>query len=235
MKNKINHHCAVSIVRAENAPEFLLGVYDQTYPNESQRGKANLLGGNYKIGDYSTLELFKREISEEFRRDSENQIDLDRTVANFVGEVYPSIHNNHFADKEIVDRVRGSILKETIPYKDFVIRLPTKQGIEVDVLHSVFLTLLDKETFEIIKDNLSLKRRINSETNVKIVHLEELVSGKVPTAYGAGPIIQDYTKTLIPFCSQIPNRVIGQPRNSFSDYLSEFSYTCETMRHLNPE
>ncbi|TSC65491.1 MAG: hypothetical protein G01um101477_464, partial [Candidatus Doudnabacteria bacterium Gr01-1014_77] len=66
MNNIVHRHGGVGIVSTYDRKKFLFGMYDSTYPKIKYRGSVNVLGGNFKFGDSSPFEIFKREINEEF-------------------------------------------------------------------------------------------------------------------------------------------------------------------------
>lgn len=65
MKTQVHHHACNLIIESEGGKEFLVDVYDDTYPRVTYRGRANLTGGNHNPDDYSPEKLLKREIEEE--------------------------------------------------------------------------------------------------------------------------------------------------------------------------
>ena len=97
MKTRIQRWAGVGIIQnSVNENEFLFNQYDKTYKKKIYYGRVNLLGGNYETMDKSPLNLFLREIREEFSWPIESK--------NFI----------NFATKKDINKIREEIIQKTV-------------------------------------------------------------------------------------------------------------------------
>jgi|SRR3989338_3215779 len=223
-KYKIHHHASVMIIPSKKNSEFLLDIYDGTYPKKSYRGKAHLIGGSNCEEDFSPRGLLEREIKEEFSQIQE-EMGFDKNLEDLVGEGSPPKKIENFASKQDIKFIRDAILKNSVPYQDFFVKIPQDGSRpQYDVIYSVYLTNLNSGVFEIIRENLNFGKSIKNEGFPRIININKLKKGNPLTAAATGLIIGYFLKTHLPNPELIVFAPLGKPRDSFSEYLIEFEY-----------
>jgi hypothetical protein len=228
---KIHHHSSAVIVSFRDSERFLFSMYDKTYPSPEQRGKLNILGGNFHPGDESPLETLTRELEEEFI--SGQRGEMDPLVRAFSGKGGGSSGRDIslYADKS--KEIKNAILASIVPYQDFVIALPTIKREMADVLHSIFLANPSQQCQEVVEESIRKGHELRSEGHTGLASADEIKKGKVLMAYGAGAIMGYFLRRPVPHLPGIKLRAIGLPRDSYNSYSPDFRYTSEPMRHLN--
>lgn len=211
MKVKIHRWAGVGIIQnSANKDEFLFNQYDKTYKKKIYFGRVNLLGGNYEKTDKSPLDIFLREIREEFS--------WPIGLKNF----------RNFAAKKDINKIREEIIKKTVPYNDFFLKIPPIRDLDGKIWHtgnviiSVFLSQLSQETFNVAKKNLYSNRNLVNEGMAKIITLNELISGKFVGAAITPQVMTYFTKRKIPDPEKLKMTCLGKPRASFSNYFKQF-------------
>jgi|SRR3989344_3506804 len=126
MIKTIHHHAANLIAESENGKEFLVDIYDNTYPRKCYRGRVNFIGGSHDPADYSPRELLEREVKEEFSGITSSS-GMEGIVADMVGERSCVIKPKKFASKEDIIKIQNSLLKFE-PFKDYLIKMPAIEG-----------------------------------------------------------------------------------------------------------
>lgn len=200
---EFNKHVATGIIISPSADEFLFSMYDQTHPKEKFRGRLNLFGGNYEEGDQSPWGLFSREVTEEFSYRNERL----------------------FASEEDINAIRHEILGRAIPYKDFYVSYDNVDSGSV-LIYGVFLSRINQDVFELAKSNINSGKKIVCEGDARVVGLDDLVSKKFLLIPPAQKVMEEFIGTKISSLEGLNVGCIGKPRDSFTDYLSEFK-VCE--------
>ncbi len=227
MIRDILHHVSLLIIESSDKKEFLIGVYDNTYPLEVFRKRVNLIGGNQHPEDQSPSEILEREIREEFciHTTEEKNIEeaIERTSGPGAGAHIPS----NYASLEDIEKIRDAIITLYKPYADFLINVPylKNKPPETSAIYSVYTADLPREIFECAKNNLNNGKSIKSEGFAMIISLEDLKNGK-PLSAGATPfVLSNYLKTEIPDPYGLHGVFLGKPRATLRDYESEFRCT----------
>lgn len=215
MKVKIRRWAGVGIIQnSVNKDEFLFNQYDKTYKKKIYHGRVNLFGGNYEKADKSPLDIFLREIREEFS--------------------WPIGSKNfrNFAAKKDINKIRKEIIRETVPYNDFFCKIPPMKDLNGKIWHtgnviiSVFLSQLSQETFDIAKKNLYSNKNLVNEGMAKIITLDELISGKIVGTAITSQVMTYFTKREIPDPEKLKITCLGKPRASFSNYFKQFDLSA---------
>jgi len=223
--NKIaHHHSACSIIVNPTNDLILIGEYDQGYPRVSERGKINLVGGNYIQGDLSPKHTFEREIREEFTTEKSSK-ELETIVQDLSDAQNEHLVEGDFATTEEIDYIRKSVVENTKHYQDFLIGISDGRGNPISVVTSVFKTVLPEDFFVLVKSLLDSGKSINQEGLSRILNFEDIISLKVAAAYGAGKILSRYLGQKIPTYENIPCENLGRPLDSYKDYEKIFRYT----------
>lgn len=210
----INFHPSLVIIESEKTNELLMGVYDQTYPLMVFRGSVNLMGGNPNPNDKGPLEVLLRELNEE--------------LASNHGE------KDKFASKEDIKAIRLSITQKIVPFKDFFFKIKKIPGGREThtTIGSVFYSNINQNAFEIARENLSRNKKIVSEGGLSIQTLDGLAKkGKFYAAHLTAPILNEYYGVKIPFPEEVHTRVLVEPKETFEDYLQDFSYNNGWREH----
>lgn len=225
----IYHHVSVLIVRPHSSGEFLIGIYDNTYPLQPFRGRVNFFGGNQHPEDQSPLELLQREINEEFVINKIREKELESSIHKTSGKGQGAQVPNAFAPLQHIASLRDSFLKSCTPYKDFLISAPFRyvlgQEPRIWAIYSAFEGVIDDSLFEVSKDHLIHGRAIKSEGFATCVCIDDLLSGKMLSAGGTPVILADYLQKKIPDPYGLVGEVLGTPLFSLADYEKEFNYT----------
>lgn len=224
MSQLVHHHCGSAIIVNSGNNQLLIGEYDQGYPRISERGKANFIGGNYCFGDQSPQHTFEREINEEFTLTIDSG-DLDKIVEDLSESESISVQRGSFARADERDYIRKSILERAEPYRDFLITLSDKAGQPIDVAHSIFKVVLPTDCFNLVTQLLNDGRRLTQEGLLRVLDFEDITSGRILAAYGAGPILVHYLEKQLPWYQNIPIEPMSFPFSSYKDYEKIFEYT----------
>ena|SRR3989344_1797271 len=247
MVREVHHHVGVGIIESEETKEFLFGVYDDTFPKIIYQGRINFIGGNHDPGDSSPLNLFQREINEEFKAEVTEQKGIDKNLVELVGEGIGARTIRNFAPEEDIEVIRESILTSSKPFKDYFITVPAINGkLEYNVVYSVFLSKIPQESFEIARKNLYKGKSIKCGGLARISSAEEISKGVILNkegtpefmlkknvllaAAGTPVIMQDYLGIPVSNPESIRVEPLDNPRPSFKDYFAEFIYTIPFNR-----
>ncbi len=225
MKRDIQHHVAVMIIESSRGNQFLMGLYDNTYPLKVFRERVNLIGGNQHPEDYSPRGILERELTEEFsiRHTQEKSIEeaISRTSGKGVGALVPK----EFASQDDIDRIRNFLLAQYAAYKDFHIDAPYIKHIpNAAAIYSVFKASLPYDLFECARENLRLGKSIKSEGFATIMSADDLKKGTLLSAGGTPVIMSDYLNSPIPDPYGLRGEDLGAPRSSLAEYETEFNY-----------
>lgn len=206
IKIKIRHYASATIIESTKTNEFLFNEYNKTYRVKCLRGKLNLIGGNYEIGDNSPLDILKREIAEEFSMTKQEK--------------------NLFALNRDIIFIRNSILRNITPYKDYLLTVPPIEGTTYKALYSIFISKIPQDIFECARRNILNKKRIINEGLATICNTPDLVVGKLLTAWATGFVIGDYKNVTMPNSqgSITEISILDKPKKSFKKYLNKFEY-----------
>ncbi len=200
MMRDILHHVSLLLIQSPNKKDFLLGIYDDTYPLESFRGRVNLIGGNQHSEDQSPRGILEREIQEEFliRTTEEKEIEeaISRTSGAGVGAPVPK----KFAPLDDIEKIREALLDLFIPYGDFLITTPylKNRPPETAAIYSVYSVVLSEEIFECAREHLAHGRAIKSEGFATIVSINDLKKGMPLAAGPASFILSHFLQSKIP-------------------------------------
>ena len=220
---KIRHHVGVVIIEAEKTGELLVSKYDETYPTKCFRGAINLIGGNHEKGDRSPLEILLREINQELS--SNQEYTKRREIFHVIGEWRPAQEIRLFASERDIFLIRGEIIYNIKPYKDYLCSFPSFEGRdEFDSLHSVFVSKIRQGIFELARKNINEGKGIKNEGFATICSFEELEQGKPLCAWAVPCILSNYKNIKIPNPYNAKAEHIGKPRYSMLDYTDEFEY-----------
>ena len=232
-KNPVNEHPSVVIAYSEDVGKLLLSIYDCTYPHRAYRCAANNIGGNPGSddgnsieSDQSPIDVLRREIKEEFNPDHGGK----------------KIHWGlvDWAEKDDIELLRDSLLTNIEPHSDFYFEIgtfpdgPTKL---IKGICSVFSTSISEQVILCVERNGRGKhyRHLSTEGLVDTFTLDELVKspkGNAATAYATAPILNHRFESRIRFPDEVSAKPIGQPRESFEEYLKEFSYEVELRKKI---
>lgn len=222
---KILSHSSCVIIEAEKSDEFLLGMYDETYPTEYFRGAINLIGGNYKKEDKSPLGILLREIKEEFSSNQKYVNQKEKGLRNVTGKWRPPLEIRSFANEEDIFLIKNEIISNIRPYKDYLWCSPFLMDKDrLDSLSSVFVSKVKQDIFELARRNLNGEKSIKNEGSAIICGIKDIVEGKFLCAWAAPCILSDYKNVNIPNPYNARVKPIGGPRNSILDYSNEFEY-----------
>tara|TARA_Y100000310_G_scaffold344821_1_gene459766 strand:- start:6913 stop:7602 length:690 start_codon:yes stop_codon:yes gene_type:complete len=223
MKKRINHHVGVTVVR--NGDNFLFQVYDDTLPKVINRGKVNLLGGNYSPGDQSPEGILRRELEEEFSTNQPDSEEFERAYTDILGKGPGAKRVKTFAPEEDISFIRGCLLNCIKPWNDILLTvLPYEDKPLHSVICSVFEATIPQEVLECARRNIDADKAIRNEGLSTVATLQELVTGKVLAATATAPIMQVYLGQELPNPENATARIIGKPRQSLRDYLPEYTY-----------
>ena len=217
----LDAHPSVVIAPCEALGKLLMAVYDGTYPQVSYRFSANNIGGNPSPKDGSPRNVLLREIEEEYDSNHKEKTQFGETVL--------------WAPSDDIELIRNQLLQNAIPYGDFYVKAtqfptdPTTKN--YSAIFSAFYAKVGKEVIEAAESNLRRCRRLSPEGLTGIFTLDELandfVKGELSTAHATAPILNHYFDSRIPFPKQLKAEHIGQVRDSFSDYSTEFQYSLK--------
>jgi len=232
----VEAHPSVAIVYcATNPLNLLMAVYDEGY----RGGKgpyplaANLIGGNpdIKHNDKSPLEVLVREVEEEFDPNFQKQ--------------HP--HTNQFNQEVVwahpndIGFIQRHILGNLAPLQDFYVQAQ-EFGLgtaSYSAIYSAFLSGISKHAFDIARSNLANGKTLTTEGLsgiFSLVQLEQDPREEFATAHATAPIINYFLNSGIPYPEQIQATPIGEPRNTFQEYLRDFEYSRQVKpNHNNPQ
>lgn len=222
----IHHHVGVTIIQAENMQEFLMGVYDNTYPHPTYRGRVNLIGGNNSPNDFSPQGLVERELKEEFSTYSAEK-EFDPSIKETIGTGPVPKIGRLIASGRDISLLKNNILSNLVEYQDFLAVMPEmEKRLPYNVLISVFSSIIDQEIFENARKNLNSGREVKVDGHSRITTIEELLKGEPLAVPAIGRVMEKYLnlKDRIPKPEKAGVYSIGFPRDSFKDYFSEFKY-----------
>ncbi|MBI2046554.1 hypothetical protein HYT26_00115 [Candidatus Pacearchaeota archaeon] len=221
----IHHHIGVTLIQAENMREFLMGVYDNTYPHPIYRGRVNLIGGNISPKDKSPYGLAERELKEEFSMNSTEK-EFDPSIKDIIG-TGPIPKRGLMAPEQCISSLKNAVLSNLIPYQDFLAITPELAGrIPFNMVISVYSSKISQDIFENARKNLNAGREVKVDGHSRITTIEELLKGEPLIIPAIGSVIENYlnVKDRIPKPEKVGVYPMGLPRASFKDYFSEFIY-----------
>jgi len=207
MKEIVDHHASVVIVESQERGKFLFVGYDGSYPVEEFRGHANLLGGNYELGDTSPRGLLERELTEEFDvREGEE---------------------GNFAPRDQIYLMRDQILGNLRPFADFLIIDPIVRSRKTQnrrAILSVFQSRMSARAFDYAEHNIGNGQNILTEGYPEIASLDDLIQGKVLLAWASPVIMSVYLNAHVPNYLRATATNLGAHKESFREYLKDFDY-----------
>lgn len=217
-KITLDAHPSVVVAYAGTKGKLLMAVYDGGYPQVSYRFSANNIGGNPSPNDGSPNAVLTKEVREEYNPLHGEKTDFGETVL--------------WAPKEDISLIQDSLLKNILPFQDFLVsakQLPNDPTTKnYTAVYSAFYTVLPTEVIEAAESNLRRCRRLSPEGLTGVFTLDELandpVKGDLSTAHATAPILNRFFGSKIPYPSQLTAEPIGQVRDSFRDYLTDFEY-----------
>lgn len=222
---KISHHASGVIIESEKTRELLVSRYDETYPTKCFRGSVNLIGGNHEKEDKSPLEILLREINQELSSDQKYVNDKEASLKDTVGEWIAPQEVKLFASEKDIYSIKNEIISNIVPYKDYICSFPSfEKRDEFGSLVSVFISKIKQDIFELARRNVNEGKSIKNEGIAVICSLEDLKEGRILCAWAAPCVLSDYKKVAIPNPHNVKIKLIGKPRNSMFDYISEFEY-----------
>ena len=213
-------HPSVVIAHCPVRNRLLMAVYDAGYPQVSYRFSANNIGGNPGPRDGNPKNVLLREIHEEYNPNHGEKTEFGETVL--------------WAPSEEIFLVNQALTRQAVPYQDFFVKAVQLPGDPTTkncggAIFSTFYSQVGEDIIEIVESNLRRCRRLSCEGLTGIFSIDELandpVRGNLSTAHATAPILNHYFNSRIPFPSELRAEPIGQVRDSFSDYLSEFHYS----------
>lgn len=101
-------------------------------------------------------------------------------------------------------------------------KIEGREGYSINI--SVYRVVLPKILFELVRGNLKSGKNFRNEGLSEIVSIDSLRNGDKLCAWGTGAILGEYLGTELPNSDWVESKVIGTPRESFKEYLDEFSY-----------
>lgn len=207
---EVHHHAAVVVIESQMSRRFLFAGYDDGYPVTVFRNAINLLGGNHESCDRSPYDTLIREVNEEL---------------TIIGE------REKYAPEALIDSIREKIHESTKPIADFIVTdPPVRPGRKInDAIFSFYGARVDDYLLDEASKWLSEGKRITTEGFIRIVGLDEIVSGSIPMAWGTPPLMKEYLGKEVPNSHNVQAIKIGMPRSSFSDYLGEFIYSIPVL------
>ncbi len=227
MLREILHHVSLLIIESPDRRDFILGIYDDTYPLESFRGRVNLIGGNQHPEDQSPREILEREIGEEFSIRTIQEKVIEEAISYTSGAGIGAPLPQKFAPPEDIKNIRNRILTYYTPYLDFLITAPylKNRPLGTAAIYSVYVVTLPKDIFECAREHLAHGKAIKSEGFATVVSIDNLKNGSPLAAGPASLILAHYLHTSIPDPYGLNGVVLGEPRASLADYEKEFIYT----------
>lgn len=230
MKQRVHHHSSNVIIQNGDSLEFMFQVYDSTYPRIPFRMQVQLIGGNYQAGDCSPLELFKREICEEFSQDvADHRAGVEKSLINVLGEGPGAQPTVNFAPLVDITTVRKEILLAQ-PYQDFVYSVPELAGrLGFTGVTSIYHTSLNPETFERVRANIAKGLNIKNEGAASIASVDDIQSGRTKCAWYSAEVLGRFLGMDLPQLHGIRIEPIGLPQDSWESYLDRFEYEVAIM------
>lgn len=213
-KTVISHCASVTIIYAVHDPsQVFVERKDDTHPDPSARGGVNFIGGNLDEdgqGDISPFDTLSREVHEEL------WIPEDGTIE----------------DAEVLSRIKAEIIEDAVPFGVFMNSPPAKGTAthKEPALMCVWTSGLNMETWTKLAE---FQRRYGDlcveYSTTSIVSLEDVVSGKVPTAFGNGARLQCFWLGMgyenawrIPL-DKYNNTFVGMPPDSYKNLFQKFN------------
>ena len=220
---KISHHAGVAIIESLDGNEFLFNRYDDNYIPVF-RNSLHLIGGNHNTEDISPLGLLERELDEEFSivQESGPEDDMERVLGKLKGP--QTFRKEDMASESEIQFIKSAILNNLQPYLDFMCQVPAiDERQSFDFIYSVCIARLSNEVIECIKENLSLSKHIKNEGAACLIRRNDLSKEKM-FGWGAGKIMEYYTGLKLNSLESMGSYVVGKPRETFVQYLSDFEY-----------
>lgn len=237
MTNKpiIEAHPALVIAHCISNSKLLMAVYDSGY----RKGKgpypfaANCIGGNPGRGEKNPLEVIKNEINEEYDPDRQG---INHDKPNVFGQKVL------WAAPGDIKLVRDSLIKGLKPYQDFLVNAQSwgEGTATYQAIYSYFQSNLSPDVIECAESNLRRQKTLSSEGLTGVFTLEELANdsrGELATAHATAHVLNYFFPGIcLPTVKHLKVNSIGEPRDSFQDYLNDFQYSQERKpNHNNPE
>ena len=197
----VENHSSVVIIESEDSGQFIFSKYDPTYRIPQFRGNINLLGGRSDTKDAGPKETLIREVNEELCKPQEDK---------------------GFAQKRDIKQLREEIIHNAEPYFDFLIICSIEREKKVDVI-SCYTSKISRAIFSNTSNQLRDGKRFVSEGLIEIVNTGDLVSGRYMPAWITSSIMSLYLEINLPNPHGLVGRVIGSPKNYFSEYSQYFS------------
>jgi len=224
-KPTLDAHPSVTIAHCPENGKLLMAVYDAGYKQVSYRFSANNIGGNPSPEDGSPINVLFKEINEEYNPNHGEKTQFGETVL--------------WAPREDISLIRDRLIDRVVPYQDFLVnavQFPNDNTTATyTAIFSAFYSEISEEAIETAESNLRRVRRLSPEGLTGVFTLDELANdlmkGNLSTAHATPPILNHFFNTnIIPYPSELKAEPIGQVRDAFRDYLSDFSYNEKIAR-----
>lgn len=225
---KVHTHAVALFAESQRGDEYLLGIYDNTYPVIKYRGRAIGTSGGMVAGeDVSPFETLRRETLEEFSREQDYEDKFDPTLAAVTGPGSRPERIERFAEQGLIDEVRDALLRESKPFRDYLVHVPAVQEGRnpFDMVLSTYSATLPQDLIESIRAALERGEGIKNEGLSRLVSVQSLINGTPLTAWATGHVIRDLKEIGPPNPEGVTVENIGLPRASFAEYR-EFEYKC---------
>lgn len=243
-----DHAASVGIIfRKKNPRQIFLEIKDDGFPVKLFRRCLCIIGGNW-IGEAAAIDRSPRDT---LKRELWEEIVLDKTVVStqeltLLG--YKTKKSSYRVPSsetvpEDKDRRDLSFLKEVMaetcqPFADYLGNVPKEVMDKADPQNERegFKTLLSCWTISLAETEWQILERLHDkfknlsqESSTTIISLPEIISANLKPAFEHGDVLRDFFLSQgfpeakkLPTIDGISTIMIGEPRNSWSDYSKDF-------------
>ncbi|MEK9173236.1 MAG: hypothetical protein AAB594_01525 [Patescibacteria group bacterium] len=254
-KPKVNNIASVGIIYRESNPaEIFLEEKDGGYPVKLFQNCLCPIGGNW-IGeiaksDKNTFSTFRREIEEELSLSNGAASNLELNLLGIISKEKEHLVSHgqrkpEARDAESLSKVKEEIKKLAAAFGDFMISVPKSLLDQADPknklnglssLVSYWLVPLSEESWQTLKALQKKYSNLSNESQTRITALDEIVKTKKRIAFGHDRAFQKFflsrglnDANKMPIVSDIGVEEIGQPLDSYQEYLVGFEISKKPL------